>query len=71
MTSRTDKDSKKKGGIPWFGYFAGGVIYIILAIIMFKDATWPVLIFCALSAPLGFYFAWVAWKRDKQNKDDA
>ncbi len=72
MTSRTDTPLHRKGRIPWYGYFVGGVIYTVLAVVLFADSAWPVLAWiCAISAPLGFYYAWGAWKREKRNRDDA
>jgi threonine/homoserine/homoserine lactone efflux protein len=72
MTSPTDIPLKKKGGIPWYAFFAGGVIYTILAVALFTESTSSILAWIsAISAPGGFYFAWAAWKRDKRNKDGA
>ncbi len=72
MTSPTDIPLKKKGGIPWYAFFAGGVIYTILAVTLFAESTSSILAWIsAISAPGGFYFAWAAWKRDKRNKDGA
>ena len=72
MTSRTDTAVNGKGWMPWYGYFAGGVLYTVLAVVLFADSTWPVLAWiCTISAPVGFYYAWGAWKRGKRNRDDA
>ena len=72
MTSRTDTAVKKNGGIPWYGFFAGGVIYTILAVVLFAESTSSVLAWIsAISAPVGFYYAWGAWNRGKRNRDDA
>ena len=72
MTSPTDIPLKKKGGIPWYAFFAGGVIYTKLAVTLFAESTSSILAWIsAISAPGGFYFAWAAWKRDKRNKDGA
>ena len=72
MTSRTHPALNRKGRIPWYGFFVGGVIYTILAVVLFARSTSPVLAWiCAISAPLGFYFAWGAWNQDKRNRDDA
>lgn len=72
MTSPTDIPLKKKSGIPWYAFFAGGVIYTILAVTLFAESTSSILAWIsAISAPGGFYFAWAAWKRDKRNKDGA
>jgi hypothetical protein len=48
------------------------LIYTALAVILFTESTLPVLAWiCTISAPLGFYYAWGAWKREKQNRVDA
>jgi len=72
MTSHTDIVANKKGKIPWYVYFVGGVIYTVLAVMLFEESTLPVLAWiCAISAPLGFYYAWTAWKQENQNRKDA
>ena len=72
MTSRTDTVVNRKGKIPWYVYLVGGGIYIVLAVILFTESTLPVLAWiCAISAPLGFYYAWTAWKQEKRNRGDA
>jgi threonine/homoserine/homoserine lactone efflux protein len=72
MTSRTDTAVNKNGEIPWYGFFAGGVIYTILAVVLFAESTSSVLPWIsAICAPGGFYFAWVAWNRKKRNSDGA
>jgi hypothetical protein len=72
MTSRTDTAVKKKGGIPWYAFFAGGVIYTALAVFLFVRSAWSIEAWiCAISAPVGFYFAWVAWSRQKRSSDGA
>jgi hypothetical protein len=72
MTSRTDTALNGKGWMPWYGYFAWGVLYTVLAVVLFADSTWPVLAWiCAISAPVGFYYTWRAWTRGKRNGDDA
>lgn len=72
MTLRTDILPNKKGRIPWYVYFVGGVIYTVLAIMLFRESTLPVLAWiCVISAPLGFYYAWGAWKEEKRNSSDA
>jgi len=72
MTSPTDKPLSKKSKIPWYiVYFVGGVLYTVFAIALFVDSTWPVLAWiCAISAPLGFFYAWGAWKQEKRNRGD-
>ncbi|HEX7092231.1 MAG TPA: hypothetical protein VF205_01035 [Nitrospiraceae bacterium] len=72
MTSQTDKALNKKGKIPWYVYFVGGVIYTVLAGMLFAESTLPVLAWiCSISAPLGFYYAWGAWKQGTRNREDA
>lgn len=72
MTSPIDTPLKRKGKISWYVYFVGGVLYTVFAVVLFVDSTWPVLAWiCAISAPLGFYYAWGAWKQEKRNRDDA
>ena len=72
MTSRTDTPLGKKGGIPWYAFFAGGIIYTIRAVALFAESTSSILAWIsAISVPGGFYFAWVAWNRDKRNRDGA
>jgi hypothetical protein len=69
MTSRTDTAVNRKGKIPWYVYFVGGVIYTVLAVMLFAESTLPVLAWiCAISAPLGFYYAWGAWKRENETE---
>jgi len=71
MTSRTDKVVNRKGKIPWYVYLVGGVIYTVLAALLFAESTLPVLAWiCVISAPLGFYYAWGAWEQEKRNRDD-
>ena len=72
MSSQTDKALNKKGKIPWYVYFVGGVIYTVLAGMLFAESTLPVLAWiCSISAPLGFYYAWGAWKQGTRNREDA
>jgi L-asparagine transporter-like permease len=71
MTSRTDMAVNKTRKIPWYVYFVGGVIYTVLAVMLFGESTLPVLAWiCVISAPLGFYYAWTAWKEEKRNRAD-
>ena len=37
MTSQTDIALNKKGKIPWYVYFVGGVIYTVLAGMLFAE----------------------------------
>ena len=69
MTSRTDTAVNKKGKMPWYAYFGGGIIYTALAGWMFAESS-PLAWICAMSAPLGFYYAWGAWKQEKRNRVD-
>ena len=56
----------------WYVYFIGGILHTVFAGVMFAESTWPILVWiCAMSAPLGFYYAWGAWKQDTRNRDDA
>ena len=72
MTSRTDTAVNRMGKIPWYVYFVGGVIYTVLAVMLFTESTLPVLAWiCVISAPLGFYYAWGAWKQENRHMDDA
>jgi type III secretory pathway component EscS len=72
MTSQTDTSVNKTSKIPWYAYFVGGVIYTILAVTLFAESSLPVLAWiCVISAPLGFYYAWTAWKQEKRNRGDA
>jgi hypothetical protein len=71
MTAPTNTPLNKKSKIPWsIVYFVGGILYTIFAIWLFMDGTWPILSWiCALCAPMGFYYAWGAWKRE--TREDA
>jgi hypothetical protein len=66
MSSQTDTPLKKKRGIPWYVYFVGAVIYTALAGWLFAESS-PLAWVCILSAPVGFFFAWKAWKQDRQD----
>ena len=70
MTSQPDTPLKKKGKIPWYAYFVGGVIYTALAGWLLEESS-PLALICIISAPVGFFYAWRAWKQDKQNRNDA
>lgn len=70
MTSRTDTAVNKQSKMPWYVYFGGGIIYTALAGWMFAESS-PLAWICAISAPLGFYYAWGAWKQEKRNRVDA
>ena len=66
MSSQPDTPLKKKRGIPWYVYFVGAVIYTALAGWLFAESS-PLAWVCILSAPVGFFYAWKAWKQDRQN----
>jgi heme/copper-type cytochrome/quinol oxidase subunit 4 len=71
MTSPTHTVSKKMSKIPWHViYFVGGVIYTVLAVWLFAESS-PLAWICAIFAPVGFFFAWGAWKREKRTRDNA
>jgi 4-hydroxybenzoate polyprenyltransferase len=67
MTSRTDTVVKKKGKIPWYLYFIGAAIYTSLAGWLFAESS-PLAWVCLISAPVGFFYAWGAWKKEKQGQ---
>jgi hypothetical protein len=70
MTSPTDTPLNKKSKIPWYVYFVGAVIYTGLAGWLFEESS-PLAWVCIISAPMGFFYAWGAWKQEKQNRGDA
>jgi hypothetical protein len=70
MTSPTDTPLKKKGKIPWYFYFVGALIYTAFADWLFAESS-PLAWLCILRARVGFFFAWGAWKQDKQHRNDA
>jgi hypothetical protein len=65
MSSQTDTPLKKKGGIPWYVYFIGSAIYTALGGWLAADSS-PLAIVCILSAPVGFFYAWRAWKEERK-----
>ncbi len=69
MTSPTDTPLKKKGKIPWYVYFVGALIYTAFAVWLFAESS-PLAWLCMLSAPVGFFFAWGAWKQEKRTRDN-
>ena len=72
MTSQTDRALSRKNKIPWYVYVVGGLLYAVLAGWLFAESDSPTLAWiCAMSAPLGFYSAWGAWRREKQYRHDA
>ncbi len=66
MSSQTDTPLKKKGKIPWHVYFAGSVIYTALGGWLLEESSLLAVV-CIISAPVGFFFAWRAWKQDREN----
>lgn len=70
MTLQSETPVKKKGKIPWYVYFVGALIYTALAIWLFSESS-PLAWICMLSAPVGFFYAWGAWKQEKQHRNDA
>ncbi|HSF68075.1 MAG TPA: hypothetical protein VLA67_11680 [Nitrospiraceae bacterium] len=69
MTSQPDRPMKKKGKIPWYVYFGGAMIYTALGGWLFEESS-PLAIVCIISAPIGFFYAWRAWKLEKQDRND-
>lgn len=65
VTSQTDAPLKRKDKIPWYAYFIGAAIYTALAGWLFAESS-PLAWVCILSAPVGFFYAWGAWKKEKQ-----
>ena len=66
VTSQTNAPLKKKDKLPWYVYFIGAAVYTALAGWLFAESSLLALI-CIISAPVGFFFAWRAWKQDRQN----
>jgi len=66
MGSQSDTPLKKKGKIPWYVYFGGSVIYTALGGWLLEESSLLAVV-CILSAPVGFFFAWRAWKQDREN----
>jgi len=66
MTSQSETPLKKKDKIPWYVYFGGSVIYTALAGWLFAESS-PLALICIISAPVGFFYAWRAWKQQRQN----
>jgi len=67
MTSQTDSILNKPGKIPWYVYFIGAAVYTALAGWLFAESS-PLAWVCLISAPLGFYYAWGAWKQETRNR---
>lgn len=72
MTSPGDSPLNKKSTfqIPWYLYFIGAAAYTALAGWLFAESS-PLAWVCIISAPVGFFYAWSAWKRERRNKDSA
>jgi len=70
MSSQTDKPLKKKRGIPWYVYFIGAAIYTALAGWLFAESS-PLAWVCILSAPVGFFYAWRAWQKEKDDRQNS
>ena len=67
MTSHTDRPSKKNRRIPWSVYFLGSSIYTALGGWLAVESSLLAII-CLISAPIGFFYAWEAWKKEKRGK---
>ncbi len=67
MTSQTDRPLKKPRRIPWYVYFLGSSIYTALGGWLAADSSLLAII-CLISAPIGFFYAWEAWKKEKRSK---
>jgi hypothetical protein len=67
MSPTTDTPVKKKRGIPWYLYFGGSAIYTALGGWLAAESS-PLAVVCILSAPVGFFFSWRAWKQEKQDR---
>jgi hypothetical protein len=67
MTSHTDRPSKKTRRIPWYVYFFGSSIYTALGGWLAVESSLLAII-CLISAPIGFFYAWEAWKKEKRGK---
>lgn len=66
MSSQSGTPLKKKGKIPWYVYFGGSVIYTALGGWLAAESSLLAII-CIISAPVGFFFAWRAWKQERQD----
>ncbi len=67
MSTPTVTALRTKRRVRWQYYAVGGVLYTALSITLFVRATWPVVVWiCALSAAIGFWAAFAAWRRDKR-----
>ena len=69
MTSQTDLILNRTSKIPWYVYFIGAAIYTALAGWLFAESS-PLGWVCILSAPVGVFYAWGAWKQERRNRVD-
>jgi hypothetical protein len=67
MSFQSETPVKKKRGLPWYVYFIGSAIYTALGGWLFAESS-LLSVICLLSAPVGFFFAWRAWKEEKQDR---
>jgi len=70
MSSQTGTPVKKKRGLPWYVYFVGSAIYTALGGWLAAESS-LLSVICILSAPVGFFFAWRAWKEEKQDRQNS
>ena len=70
MTSHQDIALNRKGKIPWYLYFVGGMVNTALAGWLFAESS-PLAWICMLSAPVGFFYAWRGWQQETQHRGDA
>ena len=69
MASQTNTPLKQNGKIPWYVYFFGGLVYTVLAGWLFAESDSSVLAWlCIISSPVGVFYAWRAWKLEKQKE---
>jgi hypothetical protein len=66
MTSQSDTPVKKKRGTPWYIYFGGSTVYTILGGWLAAESSLLAII-CIISAPVGFFYAWRAWRGARQS----
>jgi hypothetical protein len=67
MTPRPNAPVKSGGKIPWYVFFVGAILYVIFASWLFtEDDSSGLAWLCIISSPVGFFFAWRAWKQDQQ-----
>lgn len=67
ITPQIDRPSKKTRRIPWYVYFLGSSIYTALGGWLAAESSLLAII-CIISAPVGFFYAWRAWRREKQDR---